>query len=194
MTSRTAVLVAVLAAAGIAVAGCGGGSPTSAAPQSPTLPTGALNQPSPRPSGAAPAPSGGASGQTGDDKGGSNGGGGGGSDDSSAPAPTLADGLPSPNGNALPGSLPADFPLPSGTSVGRIAVRTSDITAPMEVPNGDQATAFWKTQLPAAGYKVVSAKVSKAFGTITFTGKGCIAGSDIQVSGEHIAFLCKRKA
>lgn len=190
MTARTAVLVSVLAAAGIAVAGCGGGgSPSSAAPQSPTLPTGALNQPTTSPGATAKA-----SGQAGDDKGGTRTGGGGGSDDTSAaPVATSADGLPAPAGNNKPGALPAGFPLPSGTTTGRISVRATEIAAPLLVPDGDQATAFWRTQLPAAGYTVTSIKVKQAFGTILFTGKGCIAGSDIQVSGEHIAFLCKRK-
>ncbi|HEV7655241.1 MAG TPA: hypothetical protein VGP36_11015 [Mycobacteriales bacterium] len=188
MTPRTAALVAVLAAAGIAVSGCGGGGNPNAAPQSPTLPTASsLNSPRPAVS-VAPsnAPSAGASatsaaGATGDDKGGASGGKG--SDDSA---------LPTPNGNSGLGSLPPGFPLPEGTTLGRIAVRSSDITAPLEVPDGDRAAAFWKTQLPAAGYKFLGSTVSKAFGEIKFTGKGCIAGSDITVSGEHVAFLCRR--
>jgi hypothetical protein len=187
MTPRTAALVAVLAATGIAISGCGGGSDSaSAAPTSPTLPTGSsLNSPgvSVAPSGTAAKPP--APGQSSDDKGGSNGGGGGGG---STP-PTL----PTPAGNSGLGSLPAGFPLPQGTTLGRIAVRATDITAPMLVPDGDQAAAFWKTQLPAAGYKVSSATVSRAFGAIKFTGNGCTTGSDIAISGEHVAFLCNRR-
>jgi hypothetical protein len=189
MTPRTAALVAVLAAAGIAISGCGGGSdPASAAPTSPTLPTGSLNSP-----GASIAPSGTAAkaptpGESGDDKGGSNGGGENGSGGGSTP-PTL----PTPAGNTGLGSLPAGFPLPQGTTLGRIAVRATDITAPMLVPDGDRAAAFWKTQLPTAGYKVSSAKVSRAFGDIKFSGNGCVVGSDIAISGEHVAFLCKRR-
>jgi hypothetical protein len=190
MTPRTAALVAVLAAAGIAISGCGGGSdPSAASPQSPTLPTASsLNSPRPAVSVApsnvpAPAASGTASGApaTGDDKGGTRGGNG--SDDSA---------LPTPNGNSGLGSLPAGFPLPQGTTIGRIAVRSTDITAPMQVPDGDKAAVFWKTQLPGAGYKFVGSTVSKSFGEIKFTGKGCITGSDIMVSGEHVAFLCRR--
>jgi hypothetical protein len=185
MTPRTAALVAVLAAAGIAISGCGGGSgSTAAAPTSPTLPTGSLNSPgvSVAPSGSAAKPP--APGQNSDDKGGSRGASGGGST-----PPTL----PTPAGNTGLGSLPAGFPLPQGTTLGRIAVRATDITAPMLVPDGDQAAAFWRTQLPAAGYKVSSAKVSQAFGDIKFTGNGCTTGSDIAISGEHVAFLCNRR-
>ena len=100
--------------------------------------------------------------------------------------------LPAPAGNTGPGSLPADFPLPTGTTLGRIAVRSTDITAPMEVPDGGQAAAFWKKELPAAGYKIRSAVVTKAIGEIKFSGNGCKSGSDIAISGEHVAFLCRR--
>jgi hypothetical protein len=188
MTPRSATLAAVLVAAGIAVAGCGGGGDPSAS--APTSPTGSqLNSPRPgvsvAPSNLPPAGSGapgapGSSGATGDDKGGGPGGG----------ASTGV--LPPPNGNTGLGSLPAGFPLPDGTTLGRIAVRTTDITAPLEVPDGARAAAFWKTQLPAAGYKISSAAVKKAIGDIKFTGNGCKAGSDLQISGEHVAFLCRR--
>jgi hypothetical protein len=184
MTRRIATLVPVLAAAGIAVAGCGGGDPSASGP---TPPVGSQSS-SPRtgvsvaPSNAPPAGSPGATGATGDDRGGANGSGGGGSS-------TVA--LPAPNGNSGLGSLPAGFPLPNGTMLGRIAVRSTDITAPMEVLDGEQAAAFWKKELPAAGYKI-SSTVVKEVGDIRFIGKGCKRGSDIAISGEHVAFLCRR--
>jgi hypothetical protein len=190
MKPRIATLVPVLAAVGIAVAGCGGGDPASG----PTPPTGSQSS-SPRtgvsiaPSNAPPAAGSGSAGSpgspgaAGDDRGGANGNG---RDGSSIAA------LPAPNGNSGPGSLPAGFPLPSGTTLGRIAVRSTDITAPMEVPDGARAAAFWKKELPAAGYKISSAAVDKAIGDIKFSGNGCKRGSDIAISGEHIAFLCRR--
>ena len=139
------------------------------------------NAPPPAP--APPAPPSGATGATGDDRGGANGSGGGGSS-------TVA--LPAPNGNSGLGSLPVGFPLPSGTMLGRIAVRSTDITAPMEVPDGEQAAVFWKKELPAAGYRISSTVVDKEVGDIRFIGKGCKRGSDIAISGEHVAFLCRR--
>ena len=131
MKPRIATLVPVLAAAGIAVAGCSGGDQASG-PTSPTPPVGSQSNssrpgvsiaPSNAPPGAGSG-SAGAPGATGDDKGGANSGGNGGSSTGA---------LPAPNGNTGPGSLPVGFPLPSGTTLGRIAVRTTDITAPMEV-------------------------------------------------------------
>jgi hypothetical protein len=193
MTRRIATLVPVLAAAGIAVAGCGGGDPSASGPtppvgsQSSSPRTGVSVAPSNAPpaagSGSAGSPgSSGATGATGDDRGGANGSGGGGSS-------TVA--LPAPNGNSGLGSLPVGFPLPSGTMLGRIAVRSTDITAPMEVPDGEQAAVFWKKELPAAGYRI-SSTVVKEVGDIRFIGKGCKRGSDIAISGEHVAFLCRR--
>jgi hypothetical protein len=76
--------------------------------------------------------------------------------------------------------------------LGRIAVGARDITAPMEVPDGERAAAFWKKELPAAGYKISSAVVHKEIGDIKFSGNGCKRGSDIAISGEHVAFLCRR--
>ena len=84
------------------------------------------------------------------------------------------------------------FPLPDGTMLGRIAVSATDITAPMQVPNGAKAAVFWTKQLPAAGYKISSAKVEKEIGDIKFAGNGCKRGSDIAISGEQVAFFCRR--
>jgi hypothetical protein len=85
--------------------------------------------------------------------------------------------LPAPNGNSGLGSLPAGFPLPDGTTLGRIAVRSTDITAPMEVPDGAKAAVFWRKQLPTAGYKISSAVVTKSIGEIKFIGNGANAAA-----------------
>ena len=195
MTPRIAILVPVLAAAGIAVAACGGANPSASGPTSstpagsqsasPRLSVAPSNLPPAAGSGSAGAP--GASGATGDARGGTNGGGtnGGGANGGSIAA------LPAPNGNSGLGSLPAGFPLPDGTLLGRIAVSKTDISAPMQVPNGQRAAAFWRKELPAGGYKI-SAAVVKDVGNITFTGNGCKRGSDLAISGEQVAFLCRR--
>ncbi|HEY7100945.1 MAG TPA: hypothetical protein VH573_04815 [Mycobacteriales bacterium] len=98
-----------------------------------------------------------------------------------------------PNGaNVKNGKIPDGFPLPAGTTIGRVAVRATDITAPMLVPDGDEATSFWQKQLPAAGYTVGTVTVHDALGAIPFTGNGCVTGSQLGVSGEHIQFRCQR--
>lgn len=98
-----------------------------------------------------------------------------------------------PNGaNVKNGRIPDGFPLPPGTTIGRVAVRTTDITAPMLVSDGDEATSFWQKQLPAAGYTVGIVTVHDALGAIPFTGNGCVTGSQLGVSGEHIQFRCQR--
>jgi hypothetical protein len=190
MTPRIAILVPALAAAGIAVAGCSGGDPSASGPTSSAQSTSPRTGVSVAPSNAAPAGSGsagspGSPGASGDDRGGANGNG-------SGNGGTSTGALPPPNGNTGLGSLPAGFPLPSGTMLGRIAVRSTDITAPMQVPDGARAAAFWKKELPAAGYKISSAVVVKAIGDIKFSGNGCKRGSDIAISGEQVAFLCRR--
>lgn len=98
-----------------------------------------------------------------------------------------------PNGaNVKNGKIPDGFPLPPGTTIGRVAVRATDITAPMLVPDGDEATSFWQKQLPVAGYTVGTVTVHDALGAIPFTGNGCVTGSQLGVSGEHIQFRCQR--
>jgi hypothetical protein len=197
MKPRIATFVPVLAAAGIAVAGCSSGDPSASGPASPA----AGSQPSrpgvsvapsnaAPPGGSAGAPGApGAPGATGaNGSGGANGGGPGGG----GPGGASAGALPAPNGNNGLGSLPAGFPLPDGTMLGRIAVSKTDITAPLEVPDGARAALFWRKELPAAGYKISTAKVVKDVGDITFTGNGCKRGSDIAISGTHAAFLCRR--
>jgi len=193
MKPRIAALVPVLAA-GIAIAGCSSGDPSAAGPapsgsQSSSPRVGVSVAPSNAPTaagssgsaGSAGSPaSPGAPGASGGARDGATGGGG------------SAGALPAPNGNSGLGSLPVGFPLPDGTMLGRIAVSATDITAPMQVPSGAQAAVFWKKQLPAAGYKISSAKVVKEIGDIKFTGKGCKRGSDIAISGEQVAFFCRR--
>ncbi len=157
MTSRTAALAAVLLTAGIALAGCGSDQPSASGPQTPTLPTGALN----------------------------------GRPDASSSSGNLI--TNPPNGvNAHAGRIPAGFPLPPGTTIGRVADRVTDITAPMNVPDGDEATSFWRTRLPAAGYTIGSVTVHDAIGAITFSGRGCVDGSQLGVSGQHVQFRCQR--
>ncbi len=152
MKSSTAALPAVLVAAGLALAGCGGDDvdPTAGQTTS-TLPIGSqLNSPQP------------------------------------------------PIGSATPGGgnledLPAGFPLPPGTTVGRVAVRASGIAAPLNVTDGDQAAAFWQQALPAAGYPVSKAEVTGALGEIKFSGRGCVDGSQLGISGNHVALDCDHK-
>lgn len=128
-----------------------------------------------------------------------------GGDDPATPQPTS--GLPigsqlnspqPPISTATPGGgnvtdLPAGFPLPPGTTVGLVAVRASGIAAPMTVTDGDQATAFWKQALPAAGYTVSAAEVTGALGEIKFSGHGCLDGSQLGISGNHVALECDHK-
>jgi hypothetical protein len=195
MKPRIAALVPVLAAAGIAITGCGAGDPSASGPTTPTAPGSSSPRPgvSVAPSNAPPAAvsgSAGSPGATGSGNGATGSGNGGATGSGNGGSSTGV--LPTPNGNSGLGSLPAGFPLPSGTTLGRIAVRTTDITAPMQVPDGSQAAAFWKKQLPAAGYRISSAVVDKEIGDIKFIGNGCKRGSDIAISGEQVAFLCRR--
>lgn len=193
MKPRIATLVPVLAA-GIAVAGCSSGDPSAAGPvpsgsQSSSPRLGVSVAPSNAPTAAGSSGSAGSAGSPG-----SPGapGASGGARDGATGGGGSAGALPAPNGNSGLGSLPVGFPLPDGTMLGRIAVSATDITAPMQVPSGAQAAVFWKKQLPAAGYKISSAKVVKEIGDIKFTGNGCKRGSDIAISGEQVAFFCRR--
>ena len=193
MKPRIATLVPVLAA-GIAVAGCSSGDPSAAGPvpsgsQSSSPRVGVSVAPSNAPTAAGSSGSAGSAGSPG-----SPGapGASGGARDGATGGGGSAGALPAPNGNSGLGSLPVGFPLPDGTMLGRIAVSATDITAPMQVPDGARAAVFWKKQLPAAGYKISSAKVEKEIGDIKFTGNGCKRGSDIAISGEQVAFFCRR--
>jgi len=193
MKPRIAALVPVLAA-GIAIAGCSSGDPSAAGPapsgsQSSSPRVGVSVAPSNAPTAAGSSGSAGSAGSPG-----SPGapGASGGARDGATGGGGSAGALPAPNGNSGLGSLPVGFPLPDGTMLGRIAVSATDITAPMQVPDGARAAVFWKKQLPAAGYKISSAKVEKEIGDIKFTGNGCKRGSDIAISGEQVAFFCRR--
>lgn len=188
MTRRIAAVAAVLTGALLA-AGCGGGgsAPSASGLGSASQSRSAGAGVSVAPSNAPPAGPGGSGGS-----GGSGGPGASGASGSSGGGQRSVGALPTPNGNTGLGSLPEGFPLPEGTTLGRIAVSKTDITAPLEVPDGAAAAVFWKKELPVAGYKIASDKVSKGIGMIKFTGNGCKTGSDVDISDEHVAFLCRR--
>jgi hypothetical protein len=137
---------------------------------------------------------------------------GGGSSDSAVPASSAASGAatsnpapsgtPSRAGGALTsppaagagnaGELPAGFPLPPGSTVGPVAVEGDEITATLTVPDGKQVYDFWRSRLPAAGYRVTGAQMVGGIGEISFTGRDCTGDSQLGINDDRVTFACKR--
>jgi hypothetical protein len=135
--------------------------------------------------------------------------GGGGSDSAapattpaSSPAATTPTATPGRAGGALTsppaagagsaGELPAGFPLPPGASVGPVAVTGDEITATLTVPDGKQVYDFWRSRLPAAGYRVTGAQMVGGIGEISFTGRDCTGDSQLGINDDRVTFECKR--
>jgi hypothetical protein len=162
MTSRTA-LVAGLAAAALSLAGCGGDSGTAATGS----PAAASRPP------AAPAPT---------------------------PAPTPAATMQSPAALTSPpapvagepGLLPAGFPVPPGTKVGTVSVAGGEITAALTVTDGKTSYAFWRSHLPAAGFRITGAQMVGGIGEISFTGRDCAGRSQLGINDDSVTLECKR--
>ena len=118
------------------------------------------------------------------------------------PVPTVSiSGLPGDGGGTgtaaatatnSAGRLPAGFPLPPGSSVGRVVDDGGEIAATLTVPDPAAAATFWKSALPTAGYTVTSAQTAGGFGEIRFSGHGCGGDSQLALQGTTVALQCDR--
>jgi hypothetical protein len=162
-----ALLAGGLLAAGLAVAGCGADVSIGADPSGTgTAPTGSAAASSPVATTTAPPSA------------------------TGVPGGALTSPPAAGSGNA--GELPAGFPLPPGTTVGPVALAGNEIAATLTIPDGKSGYDFWRVQLPTAGYPVAKAEMVGGIGEITFSGNGCWAGSQLGISGQTVAFACKR--
>ena len=125
--------------------------------------------------------------------------GGTGSSSSGTTAPTAArssgkpaGALTSPPGRPESVGLPAGFPVPPGTKVGPVAVHGDGISATLTVPDGKGVYDFWRSRLPAAGYRVTSAQMVGGIGEISFTGRDCAGPSQLGINDDSVTFDCKR--
>ena len=126
-----------------------------------------------------------------------------------APAPPTVAGTPAPAastpsaaGGALtsppapvagePGVLPAGFPIPHGTRVGPVAVDGGEITTTLTISDGKTGYDFWRSRLPAAGYRITGSQLVGGIGEISFTGRDCAGPSQLGINDDSVTFECKR--
>ena len=126
-----------------------------------------------------------------------------------APAPPTVAGTPAPAastpsaaGGALtsppapvagePGVLPAGFPVPPGSRVGPVAVEGGEIKATLTVSDGKTGYNFWRSRLPAAGYRITGSQLVGGIGEISFTGRDCAGPSQLGINDDSVTFECKR--
>ena len=126
-----------------------------------------------------------------------------------APAPPAAAGRPAPAATtpsaaagALtsppapvagePGVLPAGFPVPPGSRVGPVAVEGGEIKATLTVSDGKTGYNFWRSRLPAAGYRITGSQMVGGIGEISFTGRDCAGPSQLGINDDSVTFECKR--
>ena len=91
-----------------------------------------------------------------------------------------------------PGVLPAGFPVPPGTRVGPVAVDGGEITATLTVSDGKTGYEFWRSRLPAAGYRITGSQLVGGIGEISFTGRDCAGPSQLGINDDAVTFECKR--
>jgi hypothetical protein len=116
-----------------------------------------------------------------------------------APAPTAthtpgpaAGARTSPPGAAGAAALPAGFPLPPGTEVGPVSLRGGGISATLTVPDGKGVYDFWRSRLPAVGFRITGAQMVGGIGQISFTGRDCSGPSQLGINDESVSFDCRR--
>ena len=126
-----------------------------------------------------------------------------------APAPPAAAGTPAPAATTPsatagartsppapvagePGVLPAGFPIPPGTRVGPVAVEGGEIKTTLTVSDGKTGYDFWRSRLPAAGYRITGSQMVGGIGEISFTGRDCAGPSQLGINDDSVTFECKR--
>jgi hypothetical protein len=101
---------------------------------------------------------------------------------SSTPAPVAGE----------PGVLPAGFPVPPGTRVGAVSVKGGQISATLRVSDGKTVYEFWRSRLPAAGFRVIRAQLVGGIGEIAFSGRDCAGPSELGINDDSVTLECKR--
>jgi hypothetical protein len=91
-----------------------------------------------------------------------------------------------------PGVLPAGFPTPPGTRVGPVAVEGGEIRATLTVTDGKTGYAFWRSRLPAAGYRITGSQLVGGIGEISFIGRDCAGPSMLGINDDSVTFECTR--
>jgi hypothetical protein len=91
-----------------------------------------------------------------------------------------------------PGVLPAGFPVPPRTSVGKVSVEGGEIKATFAVTDGKTVYDFWRSRLPAAGFRITGSQMVGGIGQISFTGRDCVGPSELGINDDSVTFECKR--
>jgi hypothetical protein len=82
--------------------------------------------------------------------------------------------------------------VPPGTNVGPVAVEGGEITATLTVTDGKTVYDFWRSRLPAAGYRVTGSQMVGGIGEISFTGRDCAGPSQLGIDDDSVTVECKR--
>lgn len=107
----------------------------------------------------------------------------------STPVPTSA----TSGGSTAPAqvaALPAGFPLPRGAHVTRLVRDDRQVAATIRVPATSGGTAAWSSALRAGGYRVTAVHDEGGLGEVRFAGHGCLADSQIALTGRSAAVQC----
>jgi hypothetical protein len=91
-----------------------------------------------------------------------------------------------------PGVLPAGFPVPPGSRVGTVSVAGGEIKATLTVTDGKTVYDFWRSRLPAAGYRVTGSQMVGGIGEISFSGRDCAGPSQLGINDDSVTLECKR--
>lgn len=73
----------------------------------------------------------------------------------------------------------------------RVVRDGGEIAATLTVSDPAPAYAFWKSELPRAGYSVSSAEFVGSAGEIRFAGHGCGGNSQIAINSTAVAVQCE---
>ena len=90
-----------------------------------------------------------------------------------------------------PGVLPAGFPVPPGTRVSAVSVKGGQLSATLKVSDGKTVYDFWRSALPAAGFRIIRAQLVGGIGEIAFSGRDCAGPSELGINDDSVTLECK---
>ncbi|HEY4017625.1 MAG TPA: DUF3060 domain-containing protein [Pseudonocardiaceae bacterium] len=102
-------------------------------------------------------------------------------------------GLPTNLPGGVAGSLPAGFPLPTGSTTQSVITADGNVAATVQVSDTSSAYQFWLSALPQAGYQIVGQPAltnvnGEAIAGIELSGHGYGSDSGIQITN-HTATI-----
>ena len=71
-------------------------------------------------------------------------------------------------------------------------MKGGQLSATLKVSDGKTVYDFWRSALPAAGFRIIRAQLVGGIGEIAFSGRGRAGPSELGINDDSVTLECKR--